>query len=278
MKITCQQIEQDLDELLGGAFPLRLADEMHEHMRTCTSCKKKFDQEGRIITLLAQQKVPPMREDFAKQALAVARSRYEASVDARKNTDSHTNNGHRSFFAGFGYALATVAVAWIAINQFISINHNAEPLQIAINHNADPIQASINHNSDPIKTSIKHNADPIHTVSMSVGEVRNVHLVFNSPENMDNVMVAITLPEHTKIQGRSGVNKLSWGTSLKKGKNIISLPVIAEQDKNGEIITHISSGEKSKIFKVRLIINPRSSPIQDKAFFKIDSQHKGVLI
>jgi hypothetical protein len=245
MKITCQQIEQDLDELLGGAFSLRLVDEMHEHMRTCTSCKKKFDQEGRIISLLAQQKVPPMREDFAKQALIVARSRFETSVDTRKKTGNHNNNGHRGLFAGFGYALATVAVAWIAINQFLSINHNAAPIQ---------------------------------TVSMSVGEVKNVHLVFNSPESMDNVMVAITLPEHTKFHGRSGVNKLSWNTSLKKGKNIISLPVIAEQDKNGEIITRISSGENSKIFKIHLNINPRSSPVLDKTFLKVDLQHKGVLI
>ena len=245
MKITCQQIEQDLDDLLAGTFPLLLADAMHAHMSSCTKCKKLFDQEGRIITLLAQQKVPTMREDFAKQALAVARSRYEASVDAGKNTVSHTNNGHSSFFARFGYALATVAVSWIAITQFISINHNADPIQ---------------------------------TVSMSVGEVKNVHLVFNSPESMDNVMVAITLPEHTKIQGRSGVSKLLWSTSLKKGKNIISIPVVAEQDKNGEIITRISSGEKSKIFKVRLNVNPRSNPILDKTFLKVDSQHKGVLI
>jgi hypothetical protein len=244
MTINCQKIELELDGLLDRTLPLSLAEEMYAHLRQCPDCKLLLEKETRLRALLAGQKVPPMREGFAKQAFSASRTQNENQNHHNASAIKHRLNGNRSFFAGFSYALATVAIVWFGVTQFYTA---------------------------------KQSSDPIQTVSMNIGEVKKVHLVFNSSEAMD-VTVAIKLPEYMELQGHSGVSNMEWKTALKKGKNIITLPVVAQLEKNGEIITRISSGNKGKIFKVRLNVNSRRSPILDKAFFKIDSQPKGVLI
>ena len=244
MTTNCQKTELELDRLLDRTLPSSLEEEMYAHLRQCPDCQILLEKESRLRLLLAGQKTPPLREGFAKQAFSTAMIQNNNYSNPKATVIKHRLGGNRNFFAGFSYALATVAVVWFGVSQFYTS---------------------------------KRVADPIQTVSMSIGEVKKVHLVFNSPEAMD-VTVAIKLPEYMELQGRSGISNMEWKTSLKKGKNIITLPVVAQQEKNGEIITRISSGNQGKIFKVRLNVNPRRSPILDKAFFKIDSQPKGVLI
>ena len=245
MKINCQQFEQFIDALVDQTLSVAMKEAMHKHLHGCTDCQQLLEHESKLRILLAQQKVPVLRSDFASHALANARTKKIGSMVqelVHRKRDKKIGTG---FFAGFSYALATVVVVWLGVTHLF----------------AD-----------------KQPADPIQTVSMSLGEVKNVNLVFNSPEVMHDVTVSIMLPDHTELQGRSGVNSLMWKTTLKQGKNIISLPVIAQQQKNGVIVTRISSGNQSKEFKVRLNVNPRQGPALDKAFLKVESQHKGVLI
>lgn len=97
-----------------------------------------------------------------------------------------------------------------------------------------------------------------------VGEdvVQDLRIAFNSPGVLENVGIEIVLPESINIEG-SELHKLSWQTSLYKGKNELRLPLkntalkgAAKNEIAGEdefVLARLTHGDKVKEFRVRLV-------------------------
>lgn len=86
--------------------------------------------------------------------------------------------------------------------------------------------------------------------------VQDLRIAFNSPGVLENVGIEIVLPESVSLEG-SDQQRLSWQTSLYKGKNELRLPLL--KSKNNEIaeedayvLARLTHGDKVKEFRVRL--------------------------
>ena len=53
----------------------------------------------------------------------------------------------------------------------------------------------------------------------------NVTLVISVPADMPNTDLNIVLPENVALAGYEGLKEVSWPVDLKKGPNILSLPI-----------------------------------------------------
>ena len=95
---------------------------------------------------------------------------------------------------------------------------------------------------------------------------KDVQLVFNAPEDISNARFTIVLSDNIEIYGRPGVHKLSWSFQLKKGENLLSLPVISKAASNGTLTAKLTSGKSSKVFviKVKSTINSKNSLSNNK--------------
>ena len=55
-----------------------------------------------------------------------------------------------------------------------------------------------------------------------------------------------------ELEGYPGRKQLSWQTSLKKGPNVLALPIRAIEHGEGELMARLNYGEKTKTFRVLL--------------------------
>ena len=91
-----------------------------------------------------------------------------------------------------------------------------------------------------------------HAITVSLDQVRTVRLMFEAPADLDHVTLSVILPQNIELDGFAGQKQLVWQTSLKKGENILALPVTAIADGQGELIAELNYGEKTKQFRVVL--------------------------
>ncbi len=63
---------------------------------------------------------------------------------------------------------------------------------------------------------------------------QEIHIVIHSRSDRDNAELSIELAENLELEGFGGQRRLAWHTSLKKGPNLLVLPVRA-RDKGGEL-------------------------------------------
>jgi Putative zinc-finger len=89
-------------------------------------------------------------------------------------------------------------------------------------------------------------------ISLTLNTTRTVNLKFDAPEALQQVSMSIELPDHVEISNYPGRKSLNWTTQFTKGSNILSLPIKAISNGNGELIAHIKYGDKSKRFRIIL--------------------------
>lgn len=96
------------------------------------------------------------------------------------------------------------------------------------------------------------NQNGLPDLTLTVGEVREVNLVFNVPRDLEGAILVMELPEQLEIEGFPGRRTLSWQTSLSAGENLLSLPLLAKEAKRGELTARIAYGEAEKIFRLNV--------------------------
>ena len=89
-------------------------------------------------------------------------------------------------------------------------------------------------------------------ITVAMNEVQTIRLLFDSKESIQNVSLSIDLPENMELDGYPGRKELVWKTSLKKGQNVLALPVMAVEYGQGELIATLKIGDKVKVLRVEL--------------------------
>jgi hypothetical protein len=89
-------------------------------------------------------------------------------------------------------------------------------------------------------------------VTLALHETRDVRLVFNSDQALQNTRFTLQLPPEVELRGFPQQRQISWNGSLKQGQNLLVLPVIAQGSYGGDLTARIENAGKSKQFTVRL--------------------------
>lgn len=90
------------------------------------------------------------------------------------------------------------------------------------------------------------------TLNLTLNTSHTVNLKFDAPHALQQVSMSIELPPHIALADYPGRKKLSWTTQFNKGANVLSLPIKAIAQGNGELIAQIKYGNKTKYFKITL--------------------------
>ena len=87
--------------------------------------------------------------------------------------------------------------------------------------------------------NVPDNAIP--AVTMALEEPRTVNLVFSSATDLENATLTVSLPTGVEIAGFAGQRELTWMTSLKEGKNVLPLTLIATSPLGGELMANVEA-------------------------------------
>lgn len=101
-------------------------------------------------------------------------------------------------------------------------------------------------------TALRPDAPIAAHVQMAVNQVRTVGLVIDAPDDLQGVEVSMEVPANVELVGFPGRRHLSWKTDLRKGRNVLSLPIVATGRGEDEMRVSLFHHRKSKTFRVLL--------------------------
>ena len=212
--MQCSELHKHIDDRLDGQLSEVECAGMDHHLEHCADCRGAFAEEKAMREALRDMPVPEVSVGFAARALRRA---------AVANSVSHHPVRNRAFMGGFAAALVAGIVLWFVTGVY---GPNGE-----------------------FVTSQPQLAE----LSISLYETRQVKLSFNAPENMNKVRVSLVLPEHVELEGYPDRKQIAWYTNLRKGDNILTLPLSALRSEKGVFTAKIGTGKTEK--KIQFYLN-----------------------
>ena len=136
----------------------------------------------------------------------------------RQYKDAKQRNHAYSFATGFATAAVASLAIWFSYSLYVPDTYIDQPQMIAV----------------------------------AMNQAQTVSLIFDSHADIQQAKLRIDLPDNMELDGYPGRRELTWQTSLKKGQNILDLPIMATRDGQGELIAQLKYDGTVKILRVVL--------------------------
>lgn len=229
--MNCKIIISQLDDYIDAELNPAQQSQFDVHLSECESCHQAWQQELQFRQLMKEHDVPAPDAGFEDRAFAKLPGK----------TSSHHQSARKSvqksaFIAGFGGAIAAGIVLFIAAALFIN----------------------------PVTQQ-----QAIPNIQLTLHQAKKVNMVFDVPEMVAEATFSMQVPQHIDIAGRKGLHQLEWKTALKKGKNLLSLPIVAQSAEGGELVAKIKYGNQEKVFRLLLDIQKLDVDSIEQGMFTI---------
>ena len=89
-------------------------------------------------------------------------------------------------------------------------------------------------------------------VSIALEQEHTVRLVFASATALDSAVLTVSLPDGIELAGFPGQREISWETSLREGKNLLPLTLIALTPAGGELLARLEHKDRNRTFRLRV--------------------------
>jgi hypothetical protein len=92
-------------------------------------------------------------------------------------------------------------------------------------------------------------------VTIAMEQERTVRLVFSSAEALESATLTVSLPDGIELAGFPGQREITWETSLKEGKNLLPLTLIALTPTGGELLARLEHKDRNRTFRLRVDVS-----------------------
>ena len=92
-------------------------------------------------------------------------------------------------------------------------------------------------------------------VVMTLEEPRTINLVFASKTALEAATLTVTLPDGVELAGFPGQREIAWQTSLKEGRNLLPLELIALTPAGGEVLARLEHENRNRTFRLRIEVS-----------------------
>lgn len=92
-------------------------------------------------------------------------------------------------------------------------------------------------------------------VSMALEEPSTVNLVFSATEAMTHATLTVSLPAGVELAGFPGQSEITWETSLKEGRNLLPLKLVALTPVGGELLATLEFNDRNREFRLRVDVS-----------------------
>ena len=92
-------------------------------------------------------------------------------------------------------------------------------------------------------------------VTIAMEQERTVRLVFSSAEALETATLTVSLPDGIELAGFPGQREITWETSLKEGKNLLPLTLVALTPAGGELLARLEHKDRNRTFRLRVDVS-----------------------
>jgi len=167
--------------------------------------------------------------DYASASVPQPDPAFFARALAVAAQDRGRKQHNQGWLKGFGSALAAGLVIWLVAGDWIGTRE--QPI-------AAPLQ-----------------------VTMALENPRTINLVFSSASDLTDATLTVSLPPGIEIQGFQGQREISWMTSLKEGRNVLPLKLIATSPQGGELLATLQHDDDNKTFRLQVTVTQTASEL-----------------
>ena len=132
---------------------------------------------------------------------------------------------NRWMLTGFGAAIAATLVMWLVSGVFLTAPDMPAP------------DASIP------------------GVTMALEQPRTVNFVFASERALESATLTVSLPDGIELAGFPGQREITWATSLREGKNLLPLTLVALTPTGGELLARLEHDNRDRTFRLQVTVN-----------------------
>lgn len=218
--MNCETFQTSLHDWLDGQFDAARVEALEGHAGRCASCRASLAMERRLRVALRQLPVPPARPRFAAQAMQVARL-----------TDRSSRRQLRRYDLRLAAIAASAAVAVLVLSWY-------------------------RHSPTEGTTAVASVPANLETYALTAGQVQSLRLRIEAPRDFDGVRFSVELPDHVALVGQPGVRAMTWEGSLRKGANVLELPLLAQAGAAGRVSTRVSWGSFEQHLEAGLVSVP----------------------
>lgn len=94
------------------------------------------------------------------------------------------------------------------------------------------------------------------TVTLTRGEPRTVHLVFNARFAVDGVDFTVDLPAGLELATHPGARRVEFRSRLAAGDNALPLTLVASAGQGGQLAARLTQRNEQKTFVVDVLVAP----------------------
>lgn len=240
--MNCTEFHNTLIDATGAGLDEQGAElqvAFDAHRAACADCQASYESEISLLTGLQQMPVPTPTADFADRVLGAAVAQTAQHNVQKKNVQKKGEQHRQGFLLGFGSAAVAAMALWVVVGVFPVANAPEGTTS------DETVVASAASNSGTQSPAL----------SIALNQQQDIKLAFYSGEPLKGAKITIRLPENVALVGYPGRRQLSWTTNLKKGDNLLRLPVIAMQIARGDLVADIEYGDQLKTLTVSLEAN-----------------------
>ena len=257
-------LDEGIDQGLGepAVADAEKSEAFQAHLGSCEACKAVYTAEMRIIESLRAMPVPVPTADFEDRVLANA---FKANAQTHSTQQKHHHR--QGFMVGFGTAAAAALAVWIGVglptqeeatvakapDQLVASTDRAQQKAEPAVKQTEVVTQVAQAPAEPKPIAKQPVKQPV--LSIALHTQKKVKLAFASSQALTGAKITIRLPDNVALVGYPGRRQLSWETNLKKGDNLLSLPVVATQVASGELIADIEYKGQVKTLRVNLLTN-----------------------
>ncbi len=231
--MNCHDIANTLDDFLDGMLLPEKAAQVQEHLRHCAACSARLARERELRRALRALPVEGPSEGFYERALAHAMAH-----DRRRP----------HFMVGTAVA---AGLAMLVVGSLV-FQPEGERAGNAIQTASLP---------QPAANAESTQADAIPGLTISLNETRDVKLVFNASQALAKATFTVVLPPGVELRGYPEQREITWEGSLREGKNLLVLPLVARNTGSGELLATVSHDGKRKVFRLKMAVEQRQGSL-----------------
>lgn len=229
--MNCDHFADTLHDWLDGRIEAERAAAMAEHAGRCRGCALAASDERLIRTALRELPVPALRPDFKREGLRAAQ------VAGRTL--------HRKLLEHDVRIAALAASSAIAVLVFAALR--------------GPVTTSAAQGFETVS------AEQVQVYALTAGEVQSLRLRIQSPRDFEGVRFSVELPHDVSLAGQPGVRAMTWEGRLRKGSNVLELPLLARAGAAGSVATRVAWGQFERHLETPLVSVPPESGDRSKA-------------
>ena len=96
--------------------------------------------------------------------------------------------------------------------------------------------------------------EPAAGITLALNESRNVEVLIDSERTLDLATIHVATTGAVELEGLDDEREVEWQTRLERGRNVLSLPVVARAEGNAQLVATIEHEGRSRRVAIRLVV------------------------